>query len=293
MTFLDLFVTSKKQIEDTRVHPNSLASIWYDDDGVLHARFKYKQRDYIDSTNAFLNSWRSYWDQLGMQLHTKLAGHLKELRITQGNVSGYSSICNDERQHNLLIDKSLCSLHDFVLACYYAMGDKYRDDDGNRKLILLALPRSESFYTLAEDLVEVDKRQRDKRETAAGGEVTAALDLRDPIGTILSDAQSFRDAANIAAHYYYIQASIYGKDLRCYRSIKSNMPWIIVLTCRDENWVEKHGEQELQSAAANSSDNKENGSTWYPCESRRFRFVDCEKGKRLGALIGIASSAAS
>jgi hypothetical protein len=104
-----------------------------------------------------------------MQLHTKLADHIKTLRTTQ-NVSGYSSICKDlERQHNLLIDKSLCGLHDFVLACYYAIGEKYRDDEGNCKLTLLALPKSESYYTLAGHLVEVDEQEREKKETTAGG----------------------------------------------------------------------------------------------------------------------------
>jgi hypothetical protein len=38
--------------------------------------------------------------------------------------------------------------------------------------------------------------------------MTAALNLKDPIKTMLNDAQSFRDAANIAAHYCYIQAFI-------------------------------------------------------------------------------------
>lgn len=265
MTFPDLLAMSKKQTEDTRVHPNALASIWNVDDGVLRAQFEYKQRHYIDSANTFLKTWRFYQDILAMQLHTKLADKLKELKITRGKVSGYSSICDDlERQHNLLIDKSLCSLHDFVLACYYAMGEKYRDDKGNCKLILLALPGSESYYTLAEDLIEVDKWQREKKKIATGREVTAALDLRDPIGTMLNDAQSFRDAANIAAHYCYIQASIYRKDLRCYKSIKSNMHWIIILTCQDKNWVEKYGELELRNAAENSSDNKNDESTWYP-----------------------------
>ena len=36
-TFPDLLVMSKKQIEDTRVHPDGLASIWNGDDGVLYA----------------------------------------------------------------------------------------------------------------------------------------------------------------------------------------------------------------------------------------------------------------
>jgi hypothetical protein len=39
------------------------------------------------------------------------------------------------------------------------------------------------------------------------------------------------------------------------------MPWIIVLTCQDENWVEMYGEQEIRNAAANSSDNKDDEST--------------------------------
>jgi hypothetical protein len=165
-----------------------------------------------------------------MQLHTKLADHLKTLRTTQ-NVSGYSSICKDlKRQHNLLINKSLCGLHNFVLACYYAIGEKYKDNKGNYKLTLLALPKSESYYTLTGHLVEVDEQERRKRRLQPAEDVTAALDLRDPIRTMLNDAQSFKDAANIAAHYCYIQASIYKKNLRYYKSIKSYMPWIIVRT---------------------------------------------------------------
>lgn len=103
-------------------------------------------------------------------------------------MSGYSSIYDNlERQYNLLIDKSLYSLYDFALAYYYMIGEKYRDNKGNYKLILLALPRSESFYTLAEVLVEVNKRYKNKKETTTRGDVTAALNLRDPIRIILNN----------------------------------------------------------------------------------------------------------
>jgi hypothetical protein len=69
----------------------------------------------------------------------------------------------------LLINKSLCGLHNFVLACYYVIKEKYKDNKGNYKLTLLALPKSESYYTLAEHLIKVDKQERKKKETTAGG----------------------------------------------------------------------------------------------------------------------------
>jgi hypothetical protein len=79
-------------------------------------------------------------------------------------------ICKDlEKQHNLLINKSLYSLYNFVLACYYVIEKKYKDNKGNCKLTLLALPKSKSYYTLARHLVKVDEQKREKKETTAGG----------------------------------------------------------------------------------------------------------------------------
>jgi hypothetical protein len=74
-----------------------------------------------------------------------------------------------EKQYNLLINKSLCGLYNFVLVCYYAIKKKYRDNEGNYKLTFLALPKSESYYTLAEHLVKVDKQEKEKKKTTAGG----------------------------------------------------------------------------------------------------------------------------
>jgi hypothetical protein len=79
------------------------------------------------------------------------------------------SICKDlEKQHNLLINKSLYSFYNFVLACYYVIKEKYRDDKDNCKLTFLALPKSKSYYTLAKHLIKVNKQKRKKKKTTAG-----------------------------------------------------------------------------------------------------------------------------
>ena len=70
---------------------------------------------------------------------------------------------------------------------------------------------------------------------------------------MLDKAKSFREAANIAAHYCSLRASCFHKEFPGYKLIKSNMSWIIVLTCQNTKWIENQGQMTLDDAAEASA----------------------------------------
>jgi hypothetical protein len=157
----------------------------------------------------------------------------------------------------------LCaSLHDFAVACYFAKDEKYLNDTGRLKLDVFAWNKSLLGKTTTDkddDKIWLGNTTTDEIEYEGklwpvGSSITRVLPLNDPIGRLLSEAKSFEEAANVAAHHCYIRASCFHQpDFPCYNLIKSNMPWIVVLTSKNLDWVKRKGLETLEEAAAQSA----------------------------------------
>jgi hypothetical protein len=83
-----------------------------------------------------------------------------------------------------------------------------------------------------------------------GFSITCVLPFNDLIRRLLSEAKSFKEAANVAVYYYCIQASCFHQpNFSCYNLIKSNMPWIVVFISKNLDWVKRKGLETLEKAA--------------------------------------------
>jgi hypothetical protein len=211
----------------------------------------------IESANGFLNVWRVTQGELERQVHTPFESKLATL-YKHGEHPGLYEDLVESLQFNRqkLTSLSLCALHNLALACYYCIGKEYRDDEGE---CVLDVCITRSGYTAVDEIEVDDKINR------PSSDIASVLDIRDPLGNLLNNSNSFREAACIVAHCCYMQASG-GTRFRGLLSIQANMPWVIVLTCQDIPWVEKWGKLTLESAG---EEPLECGSTTWIHESCR------------------------
>jgi hypothetical protein len=135
-------------------------------------------------------------------------------------------------------------LHDLSMACI-VNGDNYKDENGNCKL--------EALYAIHDGWLDntTTETLRSPRQKADIAKMTM-----DPLGSSLAQAVSFKDAANVIAHFCCFHASCLAeqevKHFIGWRLIQSNLPWIITITTRNEAWIKRKALETLIEAATQS-----------------------------------------
>ena len=222
---------------------------------LARAQAAYHNGDMVESATLFLHSIRvlqyeqeSYMNEILSD--QALLFHPYHITLERLELQSYKRIC------------MLCaSLHDFAIACYFAKDKKYLNDEGCPQLDVFAWNKSLlGNETTGKDddktwlgNTTTDEIEYEGKLWPAGSSITRVLPLKDPIGRLLSEAKSFKEASNVAAHYCCIRASFFHQsDFPCYNLIKSNMPWIVVLTSQNLDWVKRKGLETLEEAAAQS-----------------------------------------
>jgi hypothetical protein len=110
-----------------------LATSEYTRSVILNTRKVYYKGDIIKSANLFLTAWRISESKLRSYLHTELETYLTHLAhfMVGGKAPAYRSVVKDllQLKSDKIIKTSLYALHDFTLACYYSIGQDYRDEE--------------------------------------------------------------------------------------------------------------------------------------------------------------------
>jgi hypothetical protein len=140
-----------------------------------HATFG--KGELTESANLFLKSWRSLQSEYERNLHTPL-GPQQQRDIAQIN-SG-------------IMPSSLIALYDLALVCS-SNTERYRDNNGNCKLEV-HIPQYGRFGDTTAETLEIDNKSWPK-----GSRIAHAVLLKDPLGRLLDEADSFNEAANIIA----------------------------------------------------------------------------------------------
>ena len=153
----------------------------------LHqAKEAFRKDELTKSANLFLDSSRILQNEYERNLFVRLDSLPKEDRYQQ-----QEHIARQNKGRMLL---SLVALHDFARACS-RNNEEYKDEDGEYKLKICPPRYDWSRNTTTEEL-EIQEHNECK-PCPKGSAVTRILPLKDTLGRLLEEAESFKEAALI------------------------------------------------------------------------------------------------
>jgi len=130
---------------------------------------------------------------------------------------------------------SFTALLDLAKACYRNI-EEYKDGNDKYKLKVHALRHGWLRNTITE-ILEFEEETEEKLEykiSSKGSGITHVLLLKDPLGRLLDEADSFNDAASVIAHICSLQVACVSNSsselLRGYEFIRSGLRSITILT---------------------------------------------------------------
>ena len=153
-----------------------------------HAAKAYWKDDLTESANLFLESWRILQNEYESNLYKRFDSLPKHERYQEEQ-----DVVRKNKRRMLL---SFVALHDLARACS-RNHEEYKDEDGSWKLRVNAPLYSWSRYTTAEEL-EIEENN-ESRPLPEGSAIALVLKFKDPMGRLLEEADSFREAAHIIA----------------------------------------------------------------------------------------------
>ncbi|KAH7363950.1 hypothetical protein BKA65DRAFT_490000 [Rhexocercosporidium sp. MPI-PUGE-AT-0058] len=185
----------------------------------------YDKAELTKSAELFLESWRILRNEYESSLFTPRDSSLS----LKAQIHQEKSLAR-ENQGRLLL--SLFALHDLARACSRVHGE-YKDNAGKCKLDVYALRYGWKGNTTTEALeVEADGEGDDgiKPPWPEGSGIAHVLLLKDPLGRLLEDADSFKEAAIVIANLCSLQFSSLSGSLQEHREgcdfISDSLLWI-------------------------------------------------------------------
>jgi hypothetical protein len=176
----------------------------------------YYKDELTESANLFLESWRILQSEYESSLYER-PGSLQHQIPTH--------VAWENKERMLL---SLTALHDLAEACSYNY-EEYREGNGKCKLQLHALRSGWIGNTTTEVLEfeeEIDESIQYKIKPKGSG-IAHVLLLKDPLGRLLDEADSFNAAAIAVAHVCSLQVACVSSSsqdlLRGYKFIKTGL----------------------------------------------------------------------
>jgi hypothetical protein len=184
----------------------------------------YKEK-LTESANLFLESWRILQNEYESNLYERPDSLRRQQQV-------HTHLAWENKERMLL---SFTALHDLAKACYRNT-EEYRDENGKCKLKVHALRHGWLGNTTTE-ILEFEEEIEEKVEykiSPKGSGIAHVLLLKDPLGRLLDEADSFNDAASIIAHICSLQVACVSNSsqdlLRGYEFIRSGLGLITKLT---------------------------------------------------------------
>jgi hypothetical protein len=182
------------------------------------------KRELTKSANLFLESWRILRNEYESSLYNRLDSLPKREQSKQRQ-----RVVRESRERSLL---SFVALHDLAIACSQNL-DEYMGPDGKHKLELNAPQLGWSRDTTAEVL---DVGEEYEIKTLPKGSPIHGLGIQvmDPLGRLLEEADSFKKAAVIIADICSLQVGCAlessGECLDGYKFIEDSLMWMRLRT---------------------------------------------------------------
>ena len=185
----------------------------------------YYKKEMTESANLFLESWRILQNEYESNLYER-PDSLRQQQHTETHVAW-------ENKERMLL--SFTALHDLAKACSRNK-EEYRGGDGKCKLQIHALRYGWLGNTTTE-VLEFEEETDEKVEYKIwpkGSGIAHVLLLKDPLGRLLDEADSFNAAASVIAHICSLQVACVSSSsqdlLRGYEFIRSGLGQIVRLT---------------------------------------------------------------
>lgn len=149
---------------------------------------------------------------------------LRQTQINARNISSTSdlalyelSVCKIEEDLQNLTKVGVFALYDATMACLINLGHDYG---------------IESVYALDHEalgLITMKPLKIDGSTLIEGRRITSLLWLKDPLGILLEGSSSFLEAANVLAHYCYLQCVPFREEPTIAR-VMLDMAWVVTHT---------------------------------------------------------------
>jgi hypothetical protein len=169
----------------------------------------YYKPELAKSAKLFLESWRILRNEYESGLYKRLDYSLPVKEQMQ-----QEQLVARENKGRMLL--SLVALHDLARTCS-RINEEYKDKAGKCKLDVYALRYGWKGNTTTEVLeIEEYDEENDaiKRSWPEGSGVAHVLPLKDPLGRLLEEADSFKEAAFIIANICSLQVASVSKPLK-------------------------------------------------------------------------------
>ncbi|KAH8674830.1 hypothetical protein BGZ60DRAFT_429799 [Tricladium varicosporioides] len=188
------------------------------------AKKEYCEGELTKSANLFLKSWRILRNEYESNLFRRV-----DYSLTRREQFEQQEFATRENKERLFL--SLVALHDLAVACVYNK-EKYKDLTGKCKLDVYALRYGWEGNTITE-VLEIEENGVIKSLWPIGSGVAHVLPLKDPLGRILEEAESFGEAAFHMINICSLQIDCFSESLKEYREgynfFRDNLGWIHLL----------------------------------------------------------------
>lgn len=180
------------------------------------------------SAELFLESWRILRDEYESGLYKRFDSlPVKEQRQQEQSTA---------RENKGRMVLSLFALHDLAMTCS-RLHEEYKDKTGKCKLDVCALRYGWKGNTTTEVLeIEEGNEENDgtKPPWPKGSGIAHVLPLKDPLGRLLEEANSFKEAAFIIANICSLQVASVSEPLKEYQDgcdfIRDSLYWMRLRT---------------------------------------------------------------
>jgi len=266
---------------------------------LYQAKTAFYKLEPVKSAKLFLESWRILRNEYESGLYTRLDYSLQLKQQSQQR----ESVARENKGRLLL---SLIVLHDLAKACYaISIKEEYKDKAGKCKLDVYALRYGWKGNTTTEVLKVVEEDEDEENNGInlpwpEGSGIAHVLPLKDPLGRLLEEVNSFKEAAHIIANICSLQVASVSEPLKEYKDgcdfISSSMigmrnrtrAEIAFLTAASDG----HPFEEMQEKTKENPEEDEDERTrkklvlkMNDCESKK-KPLDSKDEKELSDLLG-------
>ncbi|KAH7418741.1 hypothetical protein BKA64DRAFT_655105 [Cadophora sp. MPI-SDFR-AT-0126] len=184
----------------------------------------YHKPELTKSAKLFLESWRILRNEYESGLYKRLDYSLP----VKEQMRQERSVARETKARMLL---SLVALHDLARACS-RINEEYKDKTGKCKLDVYALRYGWEGNTTTEvlEIEEDDEDNARSKPWPKGSGIAHVLPLKDPLGRLLEEANSFKEAAFIIANICSLQIASVSEPSKEYQDgcdfISDSLLWM-------------------------------------------------------------------
>lgn len=220
----------------------------------------FHKQELTKSAKLFLESWRILRNEYESGLYKRLDYSLPIKEQFQQQ----RSVARENKERMLL---SLVALHDLARACS-RNSEEYKDKAGKCKLEVHALRYGWKGNTTTE-MLEIEENDEIKPPWPVGSGIAHVLPLKDPLGRLLEEADSFKEAAFVIASICSLQVACVSGPLKEHQDgcdfISDSLLWMRRRTSLEIASVkaasDTHGFKQIQERNKKNSEEDEDEKT--------------------------------